>query len=60
MGGDKGQLIRVIDVLALGPFMVWAGGRLGGPAGDVLAIAGIGTIALNGINYLKEAQRGTG
>lgn len=49
------QAVRLVDVLLLGPFMVWAGinhpdelARLG------LVVAGVATIAFNGANYLAN------
>lgn len=56
----KAQAVRLFDVFLLGPFMVWAAGRLEAPesARMFLWLAGMGTIAYNGYNYLKiERQR---
>lgn len=58
---EKSQAVRLLDVFALGPFMVWAGlnhpselARLG------LVIGGVATIAYNGANYLaNESARVT-
>lgn len=49
------QAVRLVDVLLLGPFMVWAG--LNHPAELAklgLVIAGVATIAFNGANYLAN------
>ncbi len=56
----KPQLVRLFDVFALGPVMILAGSRL--PADQpvlkaVLVASGIGTIAYNGANYLRERDR---
>ena len=54
------QLVRVLDVLALGPFLVWAGAAKSGlprPARAALAISGIATILFNGINLVRHARR---
>ena len=58
----KGQLVRVFDVVALGPFMVGAGARaarLPTWARIALIAAGVGTVAYNGINLaaVREARR---
>lgn len=54
---DKGQAIRLFDVFALGPFMVWAGTRLKPrEAGVLMVAAGVGTILLNGVNYLRNRE----
>ena len=56
----KSQWVRLFDVFALGPFMVYIGAkdskltdieRLG------IVIAGIGTIIYNGRNYLANRQQ---
>ena len=53
----KSQAVRLIDVYALGPFMVWSGvalARSGRPAaGAVLGASGLATIVYNGRNYLR-------
>lgn len=56
----KGQDMRALDVLVLGPFMVWyatqARAELAPWARLALGLAGLGTILVNGRNYL--ATRG--
>jgi len=55
---DKSQSIRLIDVLVLGPFMIWAGYEVGKKkdfAGLAMAAAGVATIAYNWDNYKKVA-----
>lgn len=51
----KAQPIRLVDVLLLGPFMVWAAAQRNLPlwARDGLALAGLFTILYNGVNYLE-------
>ena len=52
----KSQAIRLMDVYALGPFMVWFGVKakdVPEAARLVMIVAGLGTIALNGVNYLR-------
>ena len=50
----KGQRVRLLDVFALGPFMVYAS-RSARPAwaGALLAAAGAATVTYNGRNYLR-------
>ena len=48
--GDKADLIRLLDVVAIGPAMVYAGLSLRGrdrELGAFLVVTGIGTIAYN-------------
>jgi hypothetical protein len=47
------QAIRLIDVFLLGPVMIKVAGELAGWKKDFLFISGIGTILLNGYNYLR-------
>lgn len=57
----KTQEIRLMDVLILGPFMIWAGlqtKQLPDIAKLLLIGAGIGTVIYNGNNYLKIQQGG--
>lgn len=62
---SKAQWIRVADVFVVGPLMV-AGGvalhRRGHPVwGALLSAMGVGTVLLNGYNYVRlEAARGGG
>jgi hypothetical protein len=58
--GDKSQGVRLVDVLVLGPFMVWAGmqGRLRPDwANAALVVSGVATIFYNGRNYLINSKR---
>ena len=52
----KAQPIRVLDVVAIGPAMVWGGSLLvkSRPAlGWFLVLSGVGTVAYNLANYQK-------
>jgi hypothetical protein len=57
----KSQTTRIIDVVLIGPLMIWGGTEaakaakepLGQKAGGALAIFGLTTIAYNGINYAR-------
>lgn len=55
----KGQGVRLLDVLALGPFMMWAGSRRELPewARVVLWGAGLLTVVYNWSNYQAQRQR---
>lgn len=60
MEKSKGQLIRVIDVIAIGPFMIYAGMKKSNlppwiKAG--LIILGGSTIIYNGRNYIINKGR---
>lgn len=54
----KSQAVRLVDVFLLGPFMLWAAGRLEAPpwARTTLAAAGALTILYNGRNYLEGSR----
>ena len=56
----KSQGVRLLDVLVLGPFMVWAAGQRELPewARAGLAIGGALTIVYNAANYLELERRG--
>jgi len=50
----KSQQVRALDVVVLGPFMVWAGSRAKSPTARLgLVVSGIATILYNYNNYLK-------
>jgi hypothetical protein len=50
--------VRAFDIVALGPFLVWAGSRrsLGDLERFLLVAAGLGTIAYNLKNFEKIAR----
>jgi len=49
----KTQLIRLTDVIFIGPFMIYAANKLKGRDKAILKALGIATIIYNGINYIK-------
>lgn len=53
--GSKAQWIRIVDVVAIGPLMVWGGIRAGGLLGGTLALFGAATIAFNGYNFVAKS-----
>ncbi len=57
MMGLSTQQIRALDVLAIGPAMIWGGyhgARTNRALGFVLALSGLMTIAVNGDNLLRR------
>lgn len=52
----KTQAIRVLDVVLIGPLMVWGGARVGGWAGWLLAGFGVSTICYNAHNFRRVAR----
>ena len=52
--------MRLLDVIAFGPMMIWAGSKrdidISGSARLVLILGGIGTMYYNGVNYLRNAK----
>lgn len=54
---SKWQSVRLFDVFLLGPFMIAAGAtHRNTDIGGMLVMAGIGTIVLNGVNYLRQTE----
>lgn len=54
---NKTQLVRLMDVFVLGPFMVWAGVKLHEKhpvAGWIMGLSGAATVVYNGRNYLEN------
>jgi hypothetical protein len=52
---QKSQFLRVVDVLALGPFMIYAGTKLPTkPLQTIMIVAGALVIVNNLNNYLKN------
>ena len=49
----KTQLVRILDVVFIGPFMIYAAGKLKGKDKAILKGLGIATIIYNGINYIN-------
>ena len=55
----KSQTVRLIDVFALGPLMVYVGARAAGVpfwARATLAVSGVLTVTYNGRNYLAKRR----
>jgi hypothetical protein len=59
MNTDKGQFVRLVDVFILGPFMIWFGIQAKNVpelAKNFMVASGVGTILLNGRNYLAQLK----
>ncbi len=59
----KTQLVRIIDVIVLGPFLVYTGSKkstLPNFFRAGLILSGVLTIGYNAKNYLAERRAGTG
>ena len=56
----KPQYIRLVDVFALGPLMIWASTSKDLPpwAKCALGLSGLATITFNGLNYLRLQKMG--
>lgn len=51
------QVIRILDVVFIGPLMIYSGTKIKGLAGNVMIFLGISTIIFNGYNfYLHNKQ----
>ncbi len=57
---EKTQIIRIIDVVGIGPLMIYAGAKaesdLPKSVRAALIIAGVATIGYNGMNYLANEE----
>ena len=49
----KTQSVRLLDVVLIGPLMIWGGSKAGGAGGALLAVFGVTTILYNANNYLR-------
>lgn len=56
---QKSQTVRLIDVFALGPFMIWFGLKSDAPdwARYIMIGSGVATIIYNGNNYIHNLRR---
>lgn len=55
----KAQWVRALDVILIGPLMVWGGVTLAARhrlAGGALVLFGVATVWYNGRNYLRNAR----
>lgn len=54
----KTQAVRLVDVFALGPFLIWAAWASRLPCAARVALAGSGaaTIVFNGLNWLDNRK----
>ena len=57
---SKSQQVRLLDVFAIGPAMIYAGSAKSGLPESVkllLLLSGIGTVMYNGANYVENKKR---
>ena len=54
----KSQTVRLLDVFFIGPYMIWAGGKLKGPHRELMRALGVATIVYNGVNWLRIYDAG--
>ena len=54
----KPQYVRILDVLYIGPFMIYAAGKTKLSKADRATLIGLGiaTIIYNGYNYIKQQK----
>lgn len=57
---ERAQIIRVLDVMLLGPAMVYAGMGKDLPEGlkALMLLTGLGTILYNGYNLIENSKKG--
>lgn len=53
---EKSQTVRALDVLVIGPFMLYAAGKLRGQDRAFMTLLGFLTIAYNGANFLRNVN----
>jgi len=51
----KSQTVRVLDVVLIGPLMIWGGVKHGGVMGSALVVFGASTVWYNARNYQRVA-----
>ena len=49
----KTQLVRLIDVFFIGPYLIYHAGKLDKTPKNMIKVIGLATIIYNGINYLQ-------
>ena len=54
---DKTDLIRLLDVIGIGPAMIIGSKFVPGMLGKFLWVAGVGTIFYNGYNLMESQKR---
>ncbi|NDE14699.1 hypothetical protein EBZ80_07195 [bacterium] len=54
---QKGQSLRIIDVVILAPYLIYLSRKLREPHRSILLVTGILTAAYNGRNYLLNLER---
>ena len=57
---QKSQTVRLLDVFAVGPLMIWSAQYAPKELREVMVILGLGTIVYNGANWIANNQGRTG
>lgn len=51
---QKSQAVRLLDVFAVGPLMIWSAQYAPKELREVMVILGLGTIVYNGANWIAN------
>lgn len=54
---EKSQTVRLLDVFAVGPLMIWSAQYAPRELRDVMVILGLGTIVYNGANWIANRSQ---
>lgn len=51
------QVVRVLDVVFIGPIMIYSGTKIKGAAGNIMIFLGVATIIFNGYNFYLHNKK---
>lgn len=54
---QKSQAVRLLDVFAVGPLMIWSAQYAPKELREVMVILGLGTIVYNGANWIANRSQ---
>ncbi len=54
---QKSQAVRLLDVFAVGPLMIWSAQYAPRELREVMVILGLGTIVYNGANWIANRSQ---
>lgn len=54
---EKSQAVRLLDVFAVGPLMIWSAQYAPKELREVMVILGLGTIVYNGANWIANRSQ---
>lgn len=54
---QKSQTVRLLDVFAVGPLMIWSAQYAPKELREVMVILGLGTIVYNGANWIANRSQ---